>query len=129
VHEYYGYSKQSDMLDADIHVTYTGPQNRTGATLTPTDGFVDLHLGATWRPTGLLPGLTLSAFADNRIAVYRNGTPYGEEYLPSGPKSAMTLPPDASGCAGSRPSEPWRTNRFGDIFAVTVIWIFSHGVS
>ena len=37
--------------------------------------------------------------------------------------------PDASGCAGSSPSEPWSTNRFGDIFAVTVIWIFSQGVS
>ena len=40
---------------------------------------------------------------------------------PSGPKSAMALPPDASGCAGSRPSEPCSTNRFGDIFDVTTI--------
>ena len=47
---------------------------------------------------------------------------------PSGPKSAMALPPDASGCAGSRPSEPCRTKRFGDIFAVTMISILSQGV-
>ena len=33
----------------------------------------------------------------------------------------MARPPDASGCAGSRPSEPCSTNRFGDIFAVTMI--------
>jgi hypothetical protein len=40
---------------------------------------------------------------------------------PSGPKSTMTRPPDASGCAGSRPSEPCSTKRFGDIRAVTMI--------
>ena len=40
---------------------------------------------------------------------------------PSGPKSAMALPPDASGCAGSRPCEPCSTKRFGDIFDVTMI--------
>ena len=60
-----GIGWQSDMLDADVHVTYTGAQNRTGAALSATAGYVDLHLGITYRPTGLLPGLTLSAFADN----------------------------------------------------------------
>jgi iron complex outermembrane receptor protein len=60
-----GIGWQSDMLDADVHVTYTGPQNRTGEALSPTDGFVDLHVGATWRPMGYLPGLTLSAFGEN----------------------------------------------------------------
>jgi iron complex outermembrane receptor protein len=60
-----GIGWQSDMVDADVHVTYTGAQNRTGAGLSPTEGFVDLHLGITYRPTGFLPGLALSAFADN----------------------------------------------------------------
>ena len=46
----------------------------------------------------------------------------------TGPKSAIALPPDASGCAGSRPSEPWSTKRFGDILAVTMISILSQGV-
>jgi iron complex outermembrane receptor protein len=60
-----GLGWQSNMVDADIHVTYTGPQNRTGEALSPTEGFVDLHVGATWRPMGYLPGLTLSAFGEN----------------------------------------------------------------
>ena len=60
-----GIGWQSAMVDADVHVTYTGAQNRTGAALSPTDGFVDLHLGITYRPMEYLPGLTLSAFADN----------------------------------------------------------------
>ena len=41
---------------------------------------------------------------------------------------ALALPPDASGCAGSRPCEPWSTKRSGDIFSVTRISILSHGV-
>jgi iron complex outermembrane receptor protein len=60
-----GVGWQGGMVDADIHLTYTGPQHRTGEALSPTSGFVDLHIGATWRPMGYLPGLTLSAFADN----------------------------------------------------------------
>jgi hypothetical protein len=47
---------------------------------------------------------------------------------PSGPKRAIALPPDASGCAGSRPCDPCSTNRFGDIFSVTMIWMRSHGI-
>jgi len=60
-----GIGWQSGMVDADVHVTYTGAQNRTGEALSPTEGYVDLHLGITYRPMGYLPGLTLSAFADN----------------------------------------------------------------
>jgi hypothetical protein len=40
----------------------------------------------------------------------------------------MALPPDASGWATSRAYDPWSTKRFGDIFSVTAISIFSHGV-
>jgi iron complex outermembrane receptor protein len=60
-----GLSWYSNMFDANVHVYYTGPQNHPGATLTPTDGFVSLDMGAAWRPAGLLPGLELSVIGRN----------------------------------------------------------------
>ena len=59
-----GLNWQSDMVDADVHVFYTGAQNHPGATLTPTDGYVSVDADLTWR-VGALPGFAISLIGRN----------------------------------------------------------------
>ena len=53
------------MVDADLHVFYTGAQNDVGVTLTPTDGYVSLDADVTWRPTGEIRGFAISLIGRN----------------------------------------------------------------
>jgi iron complex outermembrane receptor protein len=60
-----GLSFQGNMVDADVHLFYTGAQNHPGATLTSTDGYVSLDMDVTWRLEGLVPGVALSLIGRN----------------------------------------------------------------
>ncbi len=60
-----GVGWQSNAVDADLHLFYTGKQNHPGATLTPTDGYVSLDADVTWRLEGSLSGVALSVIGRN----------------------------------------------------------------
>jgi iron complex outermembrane receptor protein len=60
-----GLTWQSMMLDADVHVYYTGAQHDVGATLTPTNGYFSVDYEITYRPGGTLDGLAISLIGRN----------------------------------------------------------------
>jgi iron complex outermembrane receptor protein len=60
-----GLSWQSMMIDADLHVFYSGAQNQVGEALTPTAGYVSLDMDVTWRPSESLKGFAISLIARN----------------------------------------------------------------
>lgn len=60
-----GLGWQSNSVDADVHVFYTGAQNHPGAGLTPTKAFFSLDADVTWRLEGFLSGVALSVVGRN----------------------------------------------------------------
>jgi iron complex outermembrane recepter protein len=63
----------SDKFDAGFMLRYAGAQHLTGATETPTKGFVDLDAQLAWRPFTEHPGIEIAVVGHNLTdAVQRN---------------------------------------------------------